>query len=349
MHVGLVLSYSGAEFNIPEDKVAAADRLGFDSVWTSEAWGSDAVTPAAWVLSRTKNVKVGTAIMQMQARTPACAAMTAMTMNALSGGRFILGIGPSGPQVIEGWHGAPYGKPLTRTREYISIVRKILAREAPLEHDGPHYSIPYHGEGATGLGKPLKSILHGDASMKIYTGTIAPAGVAMSAEVADGMFPVFAIPEKFDVFEPALEKGFAKAGNGKSIDDYDILPFVPTVMGDDLDECRKPVKAHLALYIGGMGARDKNFYNDYAKRLGYGTAAKQIQDLFLTGKRAEAAAAVPDELVDGIALVGPEARIAARVADWKKAGDAGLVHSMLLTQATVPAMEAVARAGSILA
>lgn len=342
MKIGLVLGYSGAQFDVPQDKVDAAERLGYDSIWTSEAWGSDAVTPAAWILARTKRVKAGTAIMQMSARTPAMAAMTAMTMNALSGGRFILGIGPSGPQVIEGWHGQAYGKPLMRTREYIAIVRQIIAREAPLEHQGEHYQIPFHGDGATGLGKPLKSILHGDKAQKIYTGTIAPAGVAMSAEVADGMFPVFAIPEKFDVIAPALEKGFAKAGGGKSLDNYDILPFVPTVMGEDVAECRKPVKAHLALYIGGMGARDKNFYNDYAERLGYGAAAKQIQDLFLTGKRQAAADAVPDELVDQIALVGPAARIEARLQDWRKAADQGYVHSMLLTQASVEAIETVA-------
>ncbi len=347
MKVGMVVGYSGAHFQMPDAEIAAAERLGFDSVWTSEAWGSDAVTPAAWALARTSRIKVGTAIMQMQARTPACAAMTAMTLSAMSGGRFVMGIGPSGPQVIEGWHGVAYGKPLQRTREYISIVRQILAREAPLEHAGEHYQIPYAGAGATGLGKPLKSILHGDRSLKIYTGTIAPAGVAMSAEVADGMFPVFAIPERFDVFEPALEKGFAKAGGGKSLDSYDILPFVPVVLGDDVAECRKPVKEHLALYIGGMGARDKNFYNDYAKRLGYEAAAKQIQDLFLTGKRAEAADAVPDELVDAIALVGPAERIEARVRDWQKAAGQGYVSAILLTRATVPAMETVAAAAGI--
>ena len=319
MKLGLIISYSGAGFSLPEAEIQAAERLGFDSVWTSEAWGSDAVSPAAYILAQTKRLKVGTAIMQMPARTPAMAAMTAMTMNSLSGGRFIMGLGPSGPQVIEGGHGVPYGKPLLRTREYISIVRQIVAREAPLEHNGEHYQIPYLGAGATGLGKPLKSILHGDKGLKIYTGTIAPAGVAVSAEVADGMFPVFAIPEKFDVFGPSLEKGFEKAGGGKDLSNYDILPFVPTVMGDDIDVCRQPIKEHLALYIGGMGARDKNFYNDYAKRLGFEAAAKQIQDNFLTGKRKEAAAAVPDELVDAIGLVGSAERIKARLADWKKA------------------------------
>ncbi|MEQ9122851.1 MAG: LLM class flavin-dependent oxidoreductase, partial [Alphaproteobacteria bacterium] len=207
MKVGMVLGYSGASYDEMDESVQAAERLGLDSIWTAEAWGSDAVSPAAWALALTKRIKVGTAIMQMPARTPACTAMTAMTLGALSGGRFVLGIGPSGPQVIEGWHGQPYGKPLMRTREYVSILRKILDRKAPLEHEGEHYQIPYRGPGATGLGKPLRSILHGDPALKIYTGTISPAGVAMSAEVADGMFPVFAIPERFDVFAPALEKG----------------------------------------------------------------------------------------------------------------------------------------------
>ena len=215
MKVGMVLGYSGGELAGIEAQVMEAENLGFDSIWTSEAWGSDAVSPAAWALALTKRIKVGTAIMQMPARTPACTAMTAMTLGALSGDRFILGIGPSGPQVIEGWHGVPFGKPLMRTREYIAIIRQILARKQPLEHQGEHYQIPYMGPDATGLGKPLKSILHGDPGLKIYTGTIAPAGVAMSAEVADGMFPVFVIPERFAVFEPALAKGFAKAGGGK--------------------------------------------------------------------------------------------------------------------------------------
>ncbi len=346
MKVGIVLGYSGADFSILDDVIQAADKLGFDSVWTSEAWGSDAVTPATWVLARTERVKVGTAIMQMSARTPACAAMTAMTLEKLSGGRFVLGIGPSGPQVIEGWHGQPYGKPLARTREYIAIIRQILERQQPLEHEGEHYQIPYHGPGATGLGKPLKSILHGDPSLKIYTGTIAPAGVAMSAEVADGMFPVFVIPEKLGVFDEALEKGFAKAGGGKSLASYDILPFVPTVMGDDLDACRRPVKEHLALYVGGMGARDKNFYNDYAKRLGYADAASKIQDEFLGGRRKDAAASVPDALVDELCLVGPADRIKDRVQVWKAAGKDGSVGAMLLGGASIEAMRAIAEAAA---
>jgi F420-dependent oxidoreductase-like protein len=330
------------------NRVLEAERLGFDSVWTSEAYGSDAVAPAAWVLARTTQIKVGTAIMQMPARTPAMAAMTAMTLDALSGGRFILGIGPSGPQVVEGWHGVAYGKPLQRTREYVEIIRKILDRAEPLTYAGEHYQIPYHGEGASGLGKPLKSILHGNPGMKIYTAAITPASIRNSAEIADGMFPIFMNPERFELFEPHLEAGFAKAakaGATKSLANYDICPFVPVSMNDDLAAARNPVKQHLALYIGGMGARERNFYNDYAKRLGYEAAAVQIQDAFLAGRRKEAVAAVPDELVDEIALVGPADRIRARLEVWKAASAKRHVDTMLLgTNASTEALRIIAQA-----
>lgn len=341
MRLGIVLGYTGSAA-IKMDLVEEAERLGFHSVWTSEAYGTDAVSPAAWVLARTTRIKVGTAIMQMPARTPACAAMTAMTLSALSGNRFILGIGPSGPQVVEGWHGVPYGKPLTRTREYIAIVRAILAREAPLTHRGEHYQIPYTGPGATGLGKPLKSILHGDPTLPIYTASISPAGLRTSAEVADGVFPIFMSPERFDVIEAPLREGFAKAGGGKGLDRFDVAPFVPVRLGDDLEKCRGEIKQNLALYIGGMGARDKNFYNDYAKRLGYEEAAVKIQDLFLAGRKAEAAAAVPDALVDEIALVGPRERIRERLQAWKAAARDGHVGSLLASGASVEALRVLA-------
>jgi F420-dependent oxidoreductase-like protein len=253
-------------------------------------------------------------------------AMTAMSLDALSGGRFVLGLGPSGPQVVEGWHGVAYGRPLTRTREYITIVRKILAREAPLEHKGFQYQIPYIGEGATGHGKPLKSILHGRPDMKIYTAAISPNGLRCAGEVADGVFPVWMSPDQPRVIFDHVEEGIAKAESAKTLEDFDVAPFVSVVMGDDLAACRMPIKGMLALYIGGMGARDKNFYNDYAKRLGYEAAAAEIQDLFLAGKKAEAMAAVPDELVDETALVGPKERIAERVEAWK----ASPVETMLL-------------------
>ena len=342
MKLGLVTGYSPAHMSVPMDLVLEAERLGFDSVWTSEAWGSDAVTPAAWILARTSRIKVGTAIIQMAARTPACAAMTAMTLDAMSGGRFMLGVGPSGPQVIEGWHGVAYGRPLARTREYVGIIRKVLAREAPLTHEGPHYRIPYRGEGATGLGKPLKSILHGNPALRIFTGAFTENGVRTSAEVADGVFPVWMNPERFDLFRPALEEGFARAGNGKSLETFEIAPFVDVVLDDDLDRARRQVREHLALYVGGMGARSKNFYNDYAKRLGYEAAAVEIQDHFLAGRRGEAAAAVPDSLVDEVALVGPADRIRDRLQAWKEAGAERRVGALLARHTSVEGMRLLA-------
>lgn len=340
MRLGLTAGYSGAKLSVNMDLILEAERLGFDSVWTAEAYGSDAVTPLAWIAARTSKIRLGTAIMQMPARSPAMTAMTAMSLDSLSGGRFILGLGPSGPQVVEGWHGVPYGKPLTRTREYVSIVRQILRREAPLEHKGEHYQIPYAGPGATGLGKPLKSILHGRPDLEIYTASIGPAGVACSAEVADGLIPVWMNPQRFDLLEPHLEKGFAKAGGGKSLQSFDVAPFVTCVLGDDLEKCRMPVKAMLSLYIGGMGARGKNFYNDYARRLGYEEAAEKIQDLYLEGRKGEALAAVPDRLVDEIALVGPKQRILERLEAWK----ASPVRTLLVGGAQPEALRVLAEA-----
>jgi F420-dependent oxidoreductase-like protein len=330
MKLGLLVGYSPATLSMPMDLIKEAESLGFSSVWTAEAWGSDAVTPAAWVLAQTEKIHVGTAIMQMPARTPAMAAMTAMTLDALSGGRFVLGLGPSGPQVVEGWHGVAYGRPLTRTKEYISIIRNILAREERVTHKGFHYELPYQGPDATGLGKPLKSILHGNPALRILTASISPNGMECAGEVADGVFPVWMNPERFDVFAPSLEKGFARAGGGKSLTDFEVAPFVTAIMGDDLEKCRAPVKGSMALYIGGMGARGKNFYNDYAKRLGYEAEAVKIQDLYLDGKKAEAAAAVPDSLVDEVALVGSEDRIRDRLKAWKEAGKRNHVGSMLV-------------------
>ena len=257
MKLGLISGYSPAKMSIDMDGILEAERLGYDSVWTAEAWGSDAVSPAAWILALTSRIKVGTAIMQMPARTPAATAMTAMTLYSLSGGRFILGLGPSGPQVVEGWHGVSYGRPLTRTREYIAIIRQILAREAPVTFDGFHYQMPYRGSDATGLGKPLRSILHGDPALPIFTASISPKGLACSAELADGVFPVWMNPDRFDLLEQPLKDGFAKAGGGKSLADFDVSPFVTVVMGDDVEQCRVPVKGMLSLYIGGMGAREK--------------------------------------------------------------------------------------------
>ena len=342
MKLGLTIAPSGKSFRVDMDLIREAERLGYDSAWTSEAYGSDAVTPATWVLAQTTTLKVGTAIMQMPARTPTITAMTAMTLHSLSGGRFMLGLGPSGPQVVEGWYGEPYGKPLTRTREYVAIVRKILAREQPLTYKGSHYRIPYDKEDGSGLGKPLKSILHGDPDLKIFTGTISPAGVKTAGEIADGFFPLWMNPERFDLFAGALKEGFAAAGNGKSLENFEIAPFVQIVVGNDLDACRWPIKRYLALYAGGMGSRKQNFYNAYVKRMGYEDAAVAIQDAFLDGRREEAAQAVPDALVDEIALVGTPARIADRLAVWKESAKRGEVSALLLGGATEDALRVVA-------
>jgi F420-dependent oxidoreductase-like protein len=342
MKLGLMLGYSGAHYKLPLDLVLEAERLGYDSVWTAEAYGSDAVTPVAWVLANTSRIKAGTAIMQLAGRTPATTAMTAMTLDHLSGGRFVLGVGPSGPQVVEGWHGELYGKPLTRQREYISIIRQILAREKPVVHQGEHYHIPNTGPGSTGLGKPLKSILHGNSKLPIYTGAVTENGVQLAAELADGTFVVWMNPERPDIFAGALDKGFAKAGGGKSLKDFDLAPFVRIAMGDDIVACRRVIKDFLALYIGGMGARGKNFYNDYATRLGYADAAVKIQDLYLAGRKDEAIAAVPDQLVDECSLVGPESHIREQLKTWKRAAAAGNLGTMIVTATDVPALRVVA-------
>jgi F420-dependent oxidoreductase-like protein len=245
--------------------------------------------------------------------------MTAMTLDHLSGGRFVLGLGASGPQVVEGWHGQPYGKLLGRTREYVSIVRKIFAREAPVEHEGEHYQIPYHGAAATGLGKPLKSILHGRKDLPIYVAAIGPKNVTLAAEIADGWLPVFFSPQRFAEFEPLLKEGFAKAGGGKGLAAFDVAPMVHVRLGQDVQACRDALKPHLALYIGGMGAKDRNFYNALAVRYGYEEAAEKVQNLYLSGRKAEAEAAVPDKLVDEVALCGPRERIADRLGLWRSA------------------------------
>lgn len=332
------------ENGIDMETVWEAERLGYEAVWCGEAYGTDAVSPVAWILAQTKRIKAGTGILQMPARTPACAAMTAMSLQGLSGNRFLCGIGPSGPQVIEGWHGVPFGKPLARTREYIAIIRQIVERKGPLEHQGEHYQIPYNGPGATGLGKPLRSIIHGDPSLKIYTAAVAPAGLRTAGEAADGVLPFFMSPEKPEAITAPVIEGIAKQGRGKSLADFDIAPYVRIAVGDDLEACRDAIRPQLALYIGGMGARSKNFYNDAAKRLGYEVAAAKIQDLYLAKRRKEAEAAVPDALIDETSLVGPPERIRDRLEAWKEVAKDGRVGTLLLVGATPEALRLVAEA-----
>ena len=322
MRLALTLNYSGAAMSLDMERVLEAERLGYDSVWSAEAYGSDAVTPAAWIAAHTQRLHVGTAIMQIAGRTPAMTAMTAMTLDALSGGRFRLGLGVSGPQVVEGWHGQPFGRPLARTREYVEIVRRILRREKPVEFRGEHYQIPYAGPGATGLGKPLRSILHGRPGLPIYLAAIGPRNVALAAEIADGWIPVFFSPRRIAMFREWLAEGFRAAGKagGPGERAFDVMPMVTVVVGDDVDACRQQVKPRLALYVGGMGARGRNFYNDVARRYGYEAAAAAIQDLYLAGRKDEAAAGVPDGLVDEVALCGPRERIRERLGEWAAAG-----------------------------
>lgn len=325
MRLGLSLGYSGPTVSLDLPLVLEAERLGFHSVWTAEAYGSDAVTPLGFLAARTERIRLGTAVMQMPARTPALAAMTAATLDQLSGGRFLLGLGASGPQVVEGWHGQPFGKPLGRAREYVAIVRAIWRREKPLEHRGEHYQIPYAGPDASGLGKPLRSILHGRPDIPIYLAAIGPRNVALAAEIADGWLPVWFSPDRMEVFRPALEEGFRRAAGPKSAATFDVAPMVPLVAGDDLRACLDAVRPQLALYVGGMGARGRNFYNDLARRYGYEAEARRIQDLYLAGKKAEAVAAVPDALVDEIALCGPRERIRERLARYRAAGVTTLI------------------------
>jgi F420-dependent oxidoreductase-like protein len=314
VRLGFHMGYASARMN-PAGLVALAreaEKLGYDSVWASEAWGSDAVTTLAWVAATTSRIKVGSAVMQIPARSPAATGMTAATLDLLSGGRFLLGLGVSGPQVVEGWHGAPWGKPLQKTREYVEIVRRVLRREV-LEHHGEHYDIPYRGPDSTGLGRPLRLLVHPlRADIPIYLGAISPKSVALAAEIADGWIPIFLSPERFhDVFAASLEG---------ARDGFEIAPSVAVASGSDVASCREALKPVLALYIGGMGARGVNFYNRLVCRYGYEDEARRIQDLFLAGKHREAAAAVPDLLVDEVTLIGTKERIADRLEAWRRCG-----------------------------
>ena len=323
MKLGLTLGYAGPQLNttvedlVNMERIGEVERLGYDSIWTAESWGNDAVTPLAWVGSQTSTIKLGTAVMQLPGRSPANAAMTAITMDTLSKGRFIMGLGTSGPQVVEGWHGVPFNKTLTWLREYVTIVKQIFAREAALKFEGERYQIPYRGEGSTGQGKPLKSMVHGRPDIPVYTGSMAPKSQTMSAELADGCLLTCMHPDRSDVLMENFNPGFEKAGNGKGIDNFDIAPTVVVIIGDP-QYAMTPCKMQLALYIGGMGSKNKNFYKDYLSRVGFEEACEKVQALFLEGKRDEAIAAVPDEMVDALYLVGSKDRIRDRFQRWKE-------------------------------
>jgi len=312
MKLGLSLGYASPGTN-PADLfplVEKAERLGFDSVWVAEAWGTDAVSVLGWLAARTERIKLGSAIMQIPGRSPANAAMTAATLDLLSGGRFLLGLGTSGPQVVEGWHGQPWGKPLGKTREYVEIVRAALRREV-VAHDGEHYRIPWDGPGASGLGKPLKLMLRPlRAEIPIYLAALGPKNVALAAEIADGWLPIFVAPERFaEAFGPSL----AAAPPG-----FEIAATASVLVGDDVPALLDALRPHVALYVGGMGAKGRNFYNALVRRYGWEQEAERIQELYLSGKQRDAIAAVPDELVDAVALVGPKERIAERLEAWRE-------------------------------
>ena len=338
MKLGLQLGYWGA--GPPPDAPAAiaeAERLGFDSIWTAEAWGSDALTPLAWWGSATSRVRLGTALIQLSGRTPTATAMAAMTMDWLSNGRFVLGLGVSGPQVVEGWYGQPFPKPLARTREYVDVIRKVLAREERVTNDGPHYPLPYPG--GTGLGKPLKSIVHPRrADIPIILGAEGPKNVALAAEIADGWFPIYFSPKHVDFYAAALAEGFARPGARRTAETFEVLAFVPVVIDDDVERAADQLRPAVALYVGGMGAKEMNFHFDVFCRLGYEAEATKIQQLFLDGQKDEAIAAVPTAMVEEMASVGPQAKIRDDLEAWK----ASMVTTMLIGGTSIETMRTVA-------
>ena len=310
MQLGMTWGYWG---QLPPPDIAGvsqeAERLGFDSIWTAEAWGSDAFTPLAWIAAHTERVRLGTAVVQLAARTPTATAMHAITLDHLSNGRLILGLGVSGPQVVEGWYGRPSNKPLARTREYVEIIRRVMAREAPLDFDGEFFQHPYHGEGSTGLGKPLKPITHPlRREVPIFLGAEGPKNVTQTAEIADGWLPLYYSPYRQDVYADQLAG--AKEG-------FEITAMATLVVTDDIEAGLAPVKAMLGFYIGGMGAKGQNYHTKLMQRMGYEAEALKVQELFFEGRRDEAIAAVPSAFADEISLVGPIERIRDRVAAWE--------------------------------
>jgi F420-dependent oxidoreductase-like protein len=326
--LALMLGYSGAKLSIPMERIQLAERLGYDSVWSAEAYGSDAMTPLAYIAAHTDRIRLGTGIIQLAGRAPAMAAMQAQTIDALAGGnRMIVGLGVSGPQIVEGWYGQPWGKPYWRLRDYVQIMRKIFLREEPVSHDGREYQLPFTGEGALGLGKPLTSILHTNPDLPIWLGSGSEATVKLTAELCDGWLPMHFVPGRMNHFRPWIEEGFRRAnrnGGNKGWEGFEILAQCPVEITDDVGTIFRKAKNNIALYAGGMGHKDVNFHNQHMVQRGYADVATRVQELFLAGHKQEAAEAIPDEYVDEAGLYGSPERIAQRYLQWADSGVTGL-------------------------
>jgi len=325
MKLGLMLGYSGASVDFSIDLVKRAEKLGYDSVWTSEAYGSDAMTPLAWIAGQTSRIRLGTAIAQLAGRTPAMCAMQAMTIDALAGGgRMIVGLGVSGPQIVEGWYGQPWGKPYWRVRDYVEIMRKIFRREGPVSHEGKEISLPYRGEGSTGLGKPLRSILHPSHDIPIVLGSGSDSMLRLCGEICDGILPLRFVPGEMPRFRHFIEEGFQRAADGKSWDSFSFEALAVVTLTDNVKAALQTMKPGIALYVGGMGHPTINFHKRAMEQQGYADAAARIEELFRAGRKQEAADAVPDEFVDEQALIGTEKRIRERYRAWADSGITGL-------------------------
>ncbi|WP_300677746.1 LLM class F420-dependent oxidoreductase [Nocardioides sp.] len=345
MKLGLQLGYWGAQPpSGVEELVTAAEESGFDAIFTAEAWGSDAFTPLAWWGRQTSRVRLGTSIVQMSGRAPTSIAMHALTLDHLSGGRAILGMGVSGPQVVEGWYGQPFAKPLARTREVVRIVRDVLARQAPVTNPGPHFPLPYDGPGATGLGKPLKPIVYPlRADLPIWLGAEGPKNVAQTAEIADGWIPIFYTPRSAGMYQPWLDEGFARPGARRTRETFEIAATCHLQIVADAAEKQQvmdQMKHFVALYMGGMGAKDANFHKEVFTRMGYGELADTVQELYLGGRKGEAVALIPDELVDDMHIIGTVGEVREKLAQWEETG----VTTLLLSLRSADEVRAVAEA-----
>ncbi|MFL2646859.1 MAG: LLM class F420-dependent oxidoreductase [Dehalococcoidia bacterium] len=328
MKLGLSIGYSGADLSLPMEMIHEAENLGYDSVWTAEAYGSDALSPLAFIAASTKRIRLGTGIVQLSARTPAATAMAAQTVDSLAGrGRFILGIGVSGPQIVEGWYGQPWGKPYWRIRDYVSIIKKIFERKEPVSHEGREISLPYDGPGSLGLGKPLKSILHPYPNLPIWLGSGGHSNVRMAGELCDGLLPMGFVPNRGKQYREWIEEGFAKSTTPKSWDTFELQSSVQVSVTDDIRSALRALKPRVALYVGGMGHKNLNFHKEQMVIRGYGEAAERIQELYLAGRKAEALEEVPDDYLDEGVLVGPPERIKERYRAWADSGLTGLTIS----------------------